>query len=139
MSTHKGKDKGKGKDKEKSKKKYKDQEKNILQAAKGKVTQSKFRYKNDENVDVLSNYLTLLNRGLKNRQLSLGGDGETIELLLPESVEFKVKADTKSDKASLSLELEWTVPKPEKAKKLKIAPNTLAQILSFGHVTFSMA
>ncbi|MDA0979495.1 MAG: amphi-Trp domain-containing protein, partial [Proteobacteria bacterium] len=76
----------------------------------------KFDYSKEETLDAVFNYLTMLNKGLKNRQLALGNDEELVECLLPDQVALDISAEVKKSTGSLSIEITWDVPPSEEAK-----------------------
>ncbi len=75
--------------------------------AKSESSKKKFSYEQVENIDAVFNYLSMVNKGLKNRHLSLGDDGQLLELSLPDQVKLTIKAQVKSTKGSLAIELNW--------------------------------
>ena len=78
--------------------------------AKSESSKKKFGYEQVENIDAVFNYLSMVNKGLKNRHLSLGDDGQLLELSLPDQVKLTIKAQVKSTKGSLAIELDWEMP-----------------------------
>lgn len=78
--------------------------------AKSESSKKKFGYEQVENIDAVFNYLSMVNKGLKNRHLSLGDDGQLLELSLPDQVKLTIKAQVKSTKGSLAIELNWEMP-----------------------------
>ena len=81
--------------------------------AKKMSSKNKFSYEQAENIDAVFNYLSMVNKGLKNRHLSLGDDAQLLELALPEQVKLTIKAQVKSTKGSLGIELSWQMPEEE--------------------------
>ena len=72
-----------------------------------KDSKDKFQYRNAENLDSVFNYLSMLNKGLKNRHLSFGKDDDLIDIKLPDDVVMSIDADVGRDEGSLSIRLEW--------------------------------
>ena len=72
----------------------------------------KFSYKNRESLDSVFNYLAMLNKGLKNRQVSLGNDDELVDFDLPDNVAFRISAESRKGKGTLNIDLTWDLPAP---------------------------
>lgn len=68
----------------------------------------KFRYENQENLDSVFNYLSMLNKGLKHRHLSFGKDDDLVDVILPDDVVMSIEADTAKGEGSLRIQLKWT-------------------------------
>lgn len=67
----------------------------------------KFSYQQAENADAVFNYLSMVNKGIKHRHLSLGETSEMLSIDLPDQVELSIKAQSKGGKGSLSISISW--------------------------------
>ncbi|MEM7363301.1 MAG: amphi-Trp domain-containing protein [Pseudomonadota bacterium] len=70
---------------------------------------SKFNYNNPEHIDVVYNYLSLVNRGLKQRNVTLGQDETLLELELPDLVQFSIESCNDDQNGSLNIQITWPV------------------------------
>lgn len=75
-----------------------------------KDSKDKFRYKNEENLDSVFNYLSMLNKGLKHRHLTFGKDDDLVDIRLPDDVMMAIEADTRDDEGSLKIHIRWSAP-----------------------------
>jgi hypothetical protein len=85
----------------------------------GKI--EKFSYQQAENVDAVFNYLSMVNKGIKHRHLSLGETSEMLDIDLPDQVELSIKAQSKDGKGLLSISITWDeATKGSKDKQSKV-------------------
>lgn len=77
---------------------------------------NRFKYENHESVDAVFNYLSTINKGLKNRHLTFGTDDDMIDITLPNDVVLSIRAENKKGKGSLKLEVTWKLPEEKNEK-----------------------
>ena len=70
---------------------------------------SKFNYRNREHIDVVNNYVSLLNRGFKQRNVTLGQDETLLSLELPDLVQFSIEGNADDKSGSLRIEISWPI------------------------------
>lgn len=81
--------------------------------------EDKFKYKNEENIDSIFNYLATINKGLKNRHISFSNNDDMIDMHLPEQALLEVKAQHKKHDSSLRIEIHWQTSSSNADKKDK--------------------
>ena len=79
-----------------------------------------FEYAEKLGATEVADYLMKIAEGLKGRNLTLNGKGQTITLLPDETVKLKVKAEAKEGKGEIEFEIGWKEEYVVGAQKLEI-------------------